>query len=165
MFIPNIGSGAEPTVQLAPGTYSLTAHYSGDATYAASVSNTFNLTFAPVAPKVTVTSSANPSYTGESVTFIATITGVLSNPLAGSTSTVTFSDGATALGTVPVNAGAASYTTNFSSAGSHTITAAYSGDANNAAASGTLTQTVVRRSRWDREAAARLRSLWRRASR
>jgi hypothetical protein len=143
VFIPNIGSGAEPTVKLAPGTYSLTAHYSGDATYAASVSNTINLTFAPIVPKVTVTSSANPSYTGESVTFIATITGVLSNPLAGSTSTVTFSDGATALGTVPVSAGAASYTTNFSSAGNHTITAAYGGDATDAAASGNISQSVV----------------------
>jgi hypothetical protein len=142
VFIPNIGSGAEPTVKLAPGTYSLTAHYSGDATYAASVSNAINLTVATFAPKVTVTSSANPSYTGESATFIATIAGLLSNPLAEPTGTVTFSDGATALGTVPVSAGAASYTTNFSSAGNHTITAAYSGDANNAAASGTLTQTV-----------------------
>jgi hypothetical protein len=142
VFIPNIGSGAEPTVKLAPGTYSLTAHYSGDATYAASVSNAINLTVSILAPKVTVTSSANPSYSGENVTFLATIAGVLSNPLAGSTSTVAFSDGATVLGTVPVSAGAASYTTNFSSAGSHTITAAYSGDANNAAASGTLTQTV-----------------------
>jgi hypothetical protein len=142
VFIPNIGSGAEPTVKLAPGTYSLTAHYSGDATYAASVSNAITLTVATFAPKVTVTSSANPSYTGESATFIATIAGLLSNPLAEPTGTVTFSDGATALGTVPVSAGAASYTTNFSSAGNHTITAAYSGDANNAAASGTLTQTV-----------------------
>ena len=35
VFIPNIGSGATVTALLAPGTYSLTAHYSGDATYAA----------------------------------------------------------------------------------------------------------------------------------
>jgi hypothetical protein len=138
VFIPNIGSGAEPTAKLAPGIYSLTAHYSGDATYAASVSNTINLTVATIAPKVAVTSSANPSYTGQSVTLTATINGLFGGP----TGSMVFSDGATALGTVPVSAGAASYTTNFSSAGSHAITAAYSGDANNAAASGTLTQTV-----------------------
>jgi hypothetical protein len=142
VFDPNIGSGAEPTANLAPGTYSLTAHYSGDATYAASISNTINLTVDPLAPKVTVTSSANPSYTGENVTFIATIAGLLSNPLAAPTGTVTFSDGNTTLGTAPVSTGAASYTTNFSTAGNHAITAAYSGDANNVAASGTLTQTV-----------------------
>ena len=142
VFIPNIGSGAEPTVKLMSGTYSLTAHYSGDAMYAASVSNTINLTVAQFGPRVAVTSSANPSYTGENVTLTATIAGVLSNPLAGSTGTVIFSDGATALGTVPVSNGVASYKGSLSSAGNHTITAAYSGDANNLAASGTLTQTV-----------------------
>jgi Bacterial Ig-like domain (group 3)/FG-GAP-like repeat len=138
VFDPNIGSGAEPTVKLTPGTYSLTAHYSGDATYAASVSNTFNLTVASIAPKVAVTSAANPSYTGENVMLTATINGLFGSP----TGSVVFSDGATALGTVQVSNGVASYTGIFSTAGNHTITAAYSGDANNLAASGTLTQTV-----------------------
>ena len=138
VFIPNIGSGADPTAKLMPGTYSLTAHYSGDATYAASVSSALKLTIIPIAPKVAVTSSANPSYTSEKVTITATIANSFGSP-AGS---VIFSDGATALGTVPVSNGAASYTASFSSAGSHTITAAYGGDANNAAASGTVTQTV-----------------------
>ena len=41
-----------------------------------------------------------------------------------------------------VSNGVASYKGSFSTAGNHTITAAYSGDANNLAASGTLTQTV-----------------------
>jgi Big-like domain-containing protein/VCBS repeat protein len=138
VFVPNLGSSATATAMLAPGMYSLTAHYSGDATYAASVSNTIDVTIAPAAPKVSVTSSANPSYTGEKVTITATIANSFGSP-AGS---VIFSDGATALGTVPVSNGAASYTASFSSAGSHTITAAYGGDANNAAASGSVTQTV-----------------------
>jgi hypothetical protein len=138
VFEPNLGSSATATAMLAPGTYSLTAHYSGDATYAASVSNTIDVTIAPATPKVSVTSSANPSYSGENVMLTATIANSFGSP-AGS---VIFSDGATALGTVPVSNGAASYTASFSSAGSHTITAAYGGDANNAAASGTVTQTV-----------------------
>jgi len=142
VFIPNIGSGAEATAKLMPGTYSLTAHYSGDAKYAASVSNALNLTILPIAPKVAVTSSANPSYTGENITFTATIAGFPANPLGGSTGTVAFSDGETVLGTAPVSNGAASFATSFTSAGNHTITAAYSGDATNAAASGTVTQTV-----------------------
>jgi hypothetical protein len=142
VFIPNIGSGAEPTAKLMPGTYSLTAHYSGDATYAASVSSALNLTVLPFGPRVSVTSSANPSYTGENVTFTATIAGFPANPLSGSAGTVAFSDGETALGTAPVSGGAASFTTSFSSTGNHTITAAYSGDATNLAASGTVTQTV-----------------------
>ncbi len=35
VFIPNLGSDAALTAAPAPGTYSLTAHYSGDATYGA----------------------------------------------------------------------------------------------------------------------------------
>jgi hypothetical protein len=136
VFVPNIGSSAALNPTLPPGEYSLTAHYSGDTTYAASISNTLTMTVNPATPTVSVAASANPSYTGENVTFTATISGL--NP-AGS---IVFSDGATALGTVPVSAGAASFTGSFSTAGSHTITAAYGGDANNLAASGTLTQTV-----------------------
>jgi hypothetical protein len=138
VFIPNIGSGAEPTAKLMPGTYSLTAHYSGDATYAASVSGTFNLTIGSITPRVAVTSSANPSYTGEDVTLTATITGLFGGP----TASVVFSDGQTVLGTVQASNGVATYKGSFSSAGNHTITAAYSGDGTNLAASGTLTQTV-----------------------
>jgi hypothetical protein len=138
VFVPNIGSGAAPAVALMPGTYSLTAHYSGDATYAASVSGAFNLTVASFTPRVAVTSSANPSYIGENVTLTATISGLFGAP-SGS---VVFSDGSTALGTVPVSNGAASYKGSFSTAGSHTITAAYSRDTSNLTASGTLTQTV-----------------------
>ena len=138
VFVPNTGSDATVTAALAPGTYSLSAHYSGDATYAASVSNTIKVTFGPVGVKVAVTSSANPSYTGEDVTLTATITGLFGAP----TGSVVFTDGSTALGTVPVSNGVASYNGSFSTAGNHAITAAYSGDANNLAASGTLTQTV-----------------------
>jgi hypothetical protein len=87
---------------------------------------------------ITVTSSANPSYTGESVTLTATINSMFGEP-GGS---VVFSDGSTALSTVPVSHGAASYTASFQSAGDHSITVAYSGDSNDAASSVTITQTV-----------------------
>ncbi len=40
VFVPNTGSNATVMAALPPGTYSLSAQYSGDATYAASVSNT-----------------------------------------------------------------------------------------------------------------------------
>ncbi len=139
VFIPNIGSSATVTALLAPGTYSLTAHYSGDAKYAASVSNAIDVTTTPVPPTVTVTSSANPSSTGQSVTFTATIAGLA----PGGGGTVTFSNGSTTLGTATVSNGSASYTTSFSSAGDQTITAAYGGDANDAPASGSISQSVV----------------------
>jgi hypothetical protein len=139
VFIPNVGSGATLTALLAPGTYSLTAHYSGDATYAASVSNTIDVTAMLATPTVTVTSSANPSYAGESVTFTATIAGLV----PGASGTVTFSNGSTTLGTAALSNGSASFTTTFSTAGTETITAAYGGDANDAAASGNISQSVV----------------------
>jgi hypothetical protein len=141
VFTPQDSSSANVSVALSPGTHTLAAHYSGDSTYAAGDSAPVTITVAPAASTVTVTSSANPSYTGENVTFTATIAGFPSNPAAG-TSTVTFSDGTTTLGTSPVSGELATITTSFSTAGSHTITAAYSGDANNAASSGTVMQTV-----------------------
>jgi hypothetical protein len=123
---------------LTPGTYSLTAHYSGDSVYAASVSNTIQVTVMPVAPKISVTSSTNPSYLGEDVTLTATINSLFTSP----NGSATFSDGSTTLGTVQVTNGTASYTGSFSSVGQHAITASYSGDALNLAATGTLTQVV-----------------------
>ncbi|MGB9417614.1 MAG: Ig-like domain-containing protein, partial [Acidobacteriaceae bacterium] len=114
--------------------------YSGDSIYAAGVSPALTITVAPAVTTMAVTSSANPSYAGQSVTFTATIAGLI--PGAGGT--VTFSNGSTPLGTAPVSNGTASFTTTtLSSAGSQTITAAYGGDANDGASSGSVTQTVV----------------------
>jgi hypothetical protein len=55
---------------------------------------------------------------------------------------VTFSNGSTTLGTATVSNGSANYATTLSSAGNQTITAAYGGDANDAASSGTVDQAV-----------------------
>jgi hypothetical protein len=87
---------------------------------------------------VTLTSSLNPSNFGQSVTFTATVTGV------SPTGTVTFTDGATVLGTAALNSnGQATFTTSSLTVGSHAITAVYSGDTNNAAGtSAALTQVV-----------------------
>jgi hypothetical protein len=86
----------------------------------------------------TLASSANPSVVGQSVTFTATVTG--SFP----TGTVTFRDGATVLGTVALNgSGIATLSTSVLAVGSHSVTAVYSGDANNSAStSPSLIQVV-----------------------
>ncbi len=78
------------------------------------------------APFAILSSSANPSTNGAAVTFTATVTP------AAATGTVTLNDGATPLGTVPVVAGVARYTSSALAVGAHGITAAYSGDAGNA---------------------------------
>ena len=88
----------------------------------------------------TVTSSANPSVFGESVTFTADVTGTESEPPTG---TVTFKDGATTLGTGTLSGGTATFSTSALTVGSHLITAEYSGDTNFAASiSSALSQKV-----------------------
>jgi hypothetical protein len=138
VFTPEDSSSASANVALSAGAHTLTAHYSGDSTYAAAVSPEVTVTVAPAVTTTTVTSSANPSYAGQSVTFTATIAGLA--PGAGGT--VTFSNGSTTLGTATVSNGSANYATTLSTAGNQTITAAYGGDANDAASSGTVDQAV-----------------------
>jgi hypothetical protein len=138
VFTPQDSSSASASVALSAGTHTLTAHYSGDSTYAAAVSPEVAVTVAAAVTSMTVTSSANPSYAGQSVTFTATIAGFA--PGAGGT--VTFSNGSTTLGTATVSNGSASYAATLSSAGNQIITATYSGDANNAASNGTVNQAV-----------------------
>lgn len=85
----------------------------------------------------TITSSLNPSKFGNLVTFTATV-----SPSAA-TGIVTFKDGTTTLGTGILSSGHTTYSTSSLTKGSHTITAAYSGDINNTAStSSPLTQTV-----------------------
>ncbi len=82
-------------------------------------------------------SSLNPSTAGQSVTFTATVTS------GTPTGTVTFTVDGTAQAPVTLSAGQAVFSTSGLSVGSHTLTAAYSGDQfNTASTSGALTQTV-----------------------
>lgn len=82
-------------------------------------------------------SNANPSTYGSSVTFTATVAG--SSP----TGTVTFKDGASTLGTTTLSGGSAGYTSSSLSVGTHSITAVYSGDTNNAASTSPALSQVV----------------------
>jgi uncharacterized protein YjdB len=93
--------------------------------------------FGKSSSSVTLTSSSNPSTYGNSVTFTATVT-----PSAA-TGTVTFKDGSTTLGTGTLSSGKTTFSTSTLTVGSHSITAAYGGDANyNGSTSSVLTQTV-----------------------
>jgi Bacterial Ig-like domain (group 3)/Astacin (Peptidase family M12A) len=94
-----------------------------------------------LATSTAVSSSSNPSVSGSSVTFTAAVTSAESN----ATGTVTFMDSSTVLGTGTVTqAGVATYSTAALAAGTHSITAVYNGDSNNAGStSAVLTQTVT----------------------
>jgi Pro-kumamolisin, activation domain/Bacterial Ig-like domain (group 3) len=90
----------------------------------------------------TVTSSQNPANFGASVTFTATVTTTGANPPTG---TVTIYDGTTALGSGILSGGATAFALSTSSltAGTHSITAVYGGDASNTGStSAVLTQTI-----------------------
>ena len=89
-----------------------------------------------------VTSSANPSVYGESVTFTATVTAA--SPGSGTPSgTVTFLDSGSPIGMGSLSSGKATFSTTFLVLDTHTITVSYGGDANfTGTTSAALSQTV-----------------------
>ena len=132
-----------PTTTLPVGTDSLTAEYLGVPDFSGSTSSAVSVTINPlyIATTTTLTSSANPSVFGQSVTFTATVT-----PASGSgtpTGSVTFYDGSTPLGTATLSAKKASLETTSLPVGAQAITAVYSGDAHySSSTSAVLTQTI-----------------------
>jgi len=111
---------------LPKGAHHITADYAGDDTFAASISPAVALTVA-YGSTTTLTVPAAEVHVGSSATFSAHV----SSPSGTPTGTVTFYDGATPLGTVPVsNSGAASYTTGPLAVSTYNVSAVYGGDAN-----------------------------------
>ena len=86
-----------------------------------------------------LSSSANPSFLNQPVTFTASIT---SSPAVPNGEVVTFSLGKTVLGTGTVTSDVATLTTSFAKGGSYTVKATYPGDAFHKKSSGTVTQVV-----------------------
>ena len=104
------------------GTYYVTASYAGDANHTASKGEAVAVTIGKATPTVSVTADRPVAVPGLAVTFTAAVTGP--GVVAG---TVTFQDGATVLGTVPVVGGVARLTTDALPLGSRTVTAAFAG--------------------------------------
>jgi hypothetical protein len=128
------------TSGLSIGTHSLTAQYSGDGVFSGSTSSAVLQVVNKTDTTTGLTSNRNPSNVGQPVTFKATVSPSMA------TGTVQFFDGPTLLGGVAVSSGSASLTVSGLSAGSHAITATYSGDGNyNGSVSGVLTQVVGRK--------------------
>jgi large repetitive protein len=88
----------------------------------------------------TVSASPNPSCYGQSTTLSAVVSPTGSGNPTGS---VTFTDGANTLGTITPSGGTAQLVTSSLSAGSHSVTASYSGDSNFSASSSTVFTLVV----------------------
>ncbi|MGA2502233.1 MAG: Ig-like domain repeat protein, partial [Tepidisphaeraceae bacterium] len=137
------------TSALTVGPHSIYAAYNADSVHTSSKSTDNGASaLAQVVYESTATSlasSINPSQPGASLTFTATVTVNDGGGVAPDLS-VTFIDGATLLATQPLNSsGVASYTSSTLTAGSHSITAVYIGDAPNyiLGSSNLLNQSVL----------------------
>ncbi|HYV10588.1 MAG TPA: choice-of-anchor Q domain-containing protein [Pyrinomonadaceae bacterium] len=123
-------ASTSPTANgLAGGPYTVTAMTDRSAATAS-----FSLTNIQAATTTVVTSSSNPSDLTQSVTFTATVTST--GPLTG---TVQFKiDGSNFGNPINLSSGVATVSTAALTAGTHSVSADYSGDANFIASSGTL---------------------------
>jgi len=124
------------------GSHTISAVYNGSANDLTSTSSILTQTVQRVTSTTAIASSLNPSTSGKAVTFTATVTSEYGGSVSG---TVTFKNGATTLGTGAVNTSTnkATFTTSTLSVGSHSITAAYGGSADDASStSPVLTQKV-----------------------
>jgi hypothetical protein len=122
----------------AAGKFTIKASYAGDAFHKAS-SGTVKQTVTPYSSTTMLSSSPNPSNSGQAVMLTATVS---SGAVGGPTGTVTFKNGTKMLGTATLSGGTATLTTTKLPVGTLTLTAYYNGDTQSAKSSGTTTQTV-----------------------
>ena len=117
---------------LTPGTHAFTATYTGDANYTPSTSAPADLTSPFSNTSLALSTAAPTAFAGAPVTLTAALAPTTA------TGTVTFLDGNTILARQPLNPlngqGQAAITTSTLALGPHTLTALYSGDANDSIA-------------------------------
>ncbi|MGA3160104.1 MAG: Ig-like domain-containing protein [Terracidiphilus sp.] len=125
------------------GQHTLTATFTPTDTFNYTTSTvTVTLSVIPATPIVALTSSADPVFTSNPVTYTATITVPATAP-AAPTGTVAFYDGTTQVGSGTVTAGEATFATTAPATGIHSMTAVYSGDSNyNTATSPALSEII-----------------------
>ena len=125
---------------LGPGTYQIIATYSGDANDTGSASAAFPLTVSQAATQTALTVSPDPALVQQPITFTAQVTGNGGTP----TGSVNFLANGNAIGAGSVNAsGKATFTTSALAAGTYSITAAYTGDANDIGSTSGATSLTV----------------------
>jgi hypothetical protein len=126
---------------LTAGADSLTAVYSGDTNFATSTSPVLSQVVQKAITTTSLSSSPTSANLNQPVTFTATVTpGTAGVP----TGTLVFLDGTTQLGSSALSAsGFATFSTSALTAGTHSITAAYSGDGNFMASTSTAESLPV----------------------
>jgi len=114
------------TSALTVATHSITGVYSGDSNFIGSTSAALKQVVSKAATSTTVVSSLNPSTSGQTVTFTATVKSSTTGTPAG---TANFMDGTTKLGGHALSGGIAAFSTAKLTAGTHSITVVYVGNA------------------------------------
>jgi len=140
-FSASIATGTIPA-----GTYVIQYSYPGDSNFNPPTPNpnvTNSLTVTKATTSTTVASSVNPSVSGQSVTFTATVSDTSAGSSGTPTGSVTFKDGTTTVGTASLSVGSASFSISTLGIGTHSITAVYIGDTNFATSTSSAVSQVV----------------------
>ena len=121
------------------GSYSLTAVYGGSSTYGSSTSSADSVTVSQALTPTTtkVSASSTTPAPGTAVNFTAAVT-----PAAATGSVEFYVDSALSA-TTTVSTGIATYSTSWSSTGTHTIYAVYEGDSTNASSTSSTSSVTV----------------------
>ena len=141
----NLSSGSAQFTIATPavGSHTVVVAYAQQGNFAAAPAQTETFTVSPASVSVQLTPSTYSATAGTNITFAAAVTSS-SAGAPNATGSVSFTDGNTLLATIAVDAnGRASYTTSSLSAGSHTITATYSGGANYGSGSASKSITLA----------------------
>ncbi len=128
------GSASLSISSVAAGSQSITAAYQGSGVFNPSTSAPLNQVVNPATTSTSLASSQNPAVITEIVTYTATIASQFGGAATG---TVVFQDGGSTVATVSIGGNKAAYSAKYSSVGTHSMTATYSGDNNNSGSGST----------------------------
>jgi len=130
------------TPSLSVATHPITAVYVASTNFTTSTSSVVSQVVNQASSTTTLASSTNPSVSGQSVAFTATVAAV--SPGSGTpTGTVNFLDNGTQIGTGTLSAGAATFSTSTLTVGTHPITAVYVASTNFKTSTSSIVSQVV----------------------
>lgn len=121
------GVASYSTGELEAGSHAIAAEYEGDSVYAPGATGTITqiVDRAPTSTSLAVSTGSTTTQTP--ITWTATVTSMAVGAIGG---TVTFNEGLTIIGTGTLSAGGVATTTATLAAGTHDVTATFSGDTN-----------------------------------